>query len=124
MSSVACERRSDTRFQPFVRARIWCLWRDQALQTPRTITWWKQSPIFFESAGRYVGMGRLVVGLIVVYQRVISPLLGPACRYEPSCSEYARQAVEKYGAARGSWMGIRRLLRCHPFHEGGYDPVP
>jgi putative membrane protein insertion efficiency factor len=69
-------------------------------------------------------MGRLVVGLIVIYQRVISPLLGPACRYEPSCSEYARQAVEKYGAARGSWMGIKRLARCHPFHEGGYDPVP
>lgn len=69
-------------------------------------------------------MRRLVVGLIVMYQRAISPLLGNVCRYEPSCSEYMRQAVDKYGASRGVWMGTRRLLRCHPFHPGGYDPVP
>jgi len=69
-------------------------------------------------------MRRALVQLIVGYQRVISPLLGPVCRYEPSCSEYTRQAVEKYGAARGSWMGTKRLARCHPFHQGGYDPVP
>lgn len=69
-------------------------------------------------------MRRLAVGLIVVYQRMVSPLFGSACRYEPSCSEYARQAIEKYGATRGAWMGMKRLARCHPFHSGGYDPVP
>ncbi|HEX8917888.1 MAG TPA: membrane protein insertion efficiency factor YidD [Chloroflexota bacterium] len=66
----------------------------------------------------------MVLRLIVMYQRFISPLLGQRCRYEPSCSEYARQAIEKYGAARGTWLGARRLARCHPFHQGGYDPVP
>lgn len=60
----------------------------------------------------------------MVYQRTISPLLGPACRYEPSCSEYAREAIDKYGVARGAWMGMKRISRCHPFHTGGYDPVP
>ncbi|HEX6506662.1 MAG TPA: membrane protein insertion efficiency factor YidD [Chloroflexota bacterium] len=69
-------------------------------------------------------MRRLAVGLIVLYQRTISPLLGQACRYQPTCSEYAREAIEKYGVTRGSLMGIRRISRCHPFHEGGYDPVP
>lgn len=69
-------------------------------------------------------MRRVAVGLIVVYQRFVSPLLGPVCRYEPSCSEYTRQAVDKYGVARGGWMGIKRIARCHPLHEGGYDPVP
>jgi uncharacterized protein len=72
--------------------------------------------------GRF--MRRLAVGAIALYQRTVSPLLGPACRYEPSCSEYAREAIEKYGVARGSWMGMRRISRCHPFHAGGYDPVP
>jgi uncharacterized protein len=69
-------------------------------------------------------MRRLVMGLIGLYQHAVSPLLGPACRYEPSCSEYTRQAIEKYGVTRGGWMGIRRISRCHPFHQGGYDPVP
>jgi putative membrane protein insertion efficiency factor len=69
-------------------------------------------------------MRRLVMGLIVMYQRAISPLLGSVCRYEPSCSEYTRQAVDKYGAIRGIWMGMKRISRCHPFHQGGYDPVP
>jgi putative membrane protein insertion efficiency factor len=69
-------------------------------------------------------MRRVAVGLIVMYQRFVSPLLGPVCRYEPSCSEYTRQAVDKYGIARGGWMGIKRIARCHPLHEGGYDPVP
>ncbi len=59
-----------------------------------------------------------------MYQRAISPLLGPTCRYEPSCSEYARIAIEKHGVPRGMWMGLRRISRCHPFHAGGYDPVP
>ena len=62
--------------------------------------------------------------LIRGYQRFISPGLPSACRFYPSCSEYTYQAIEKYGALRGGWMGIRRISRCHPFHPGGYAPVP
>jgi len=69
-------------------------------------------------------MRKMAVGLIVFYQGAISPMLGPACRYEPSCSQYAREAIERYGIFRGAWMGIKRISRCHPFHKGGYDPVP
>jgi uncharacterized protein len=57
------------------------------------------------------------------YKRWISPLLPSACRYYPTCSEYMLEAVDRYGAARGTWMGLLRLLRCHPFHRGGFDPV-
>ncbi len=72
-----------------------------------------------------MGIGaRAVIGLIRFYQRVISPLFPPSCRYTPSCSQYTLEAVTTYGAARGLFMGGRRLLRCHPFHPGGYDPVP
>ena len=59
-----------------------------------------------------------------VYKRVISPLLPPMCRFEPTCSVYTMQAIEKHGALRGAGMGVRRLLRCHPFNPGGWDPVP
>lgn len=69
-------------------------------------------------------MRRLALLSIVGYQRFISPLLPPVCRYHPSCSEYTRQSVLKYGFGRGARMGLRRLLRCHPLHAGGYDPVP
>jgi putative membrane protein insertion efficiency factor len=62
--------------------------------------------------------------LIRAYQLCISPLLGPRCRYHPSCSAYAHGAIERHGALRGSWFALRRLLRCHPFAPGGYDPVP
>lgn len=62
--------------------------------------------------------------IIRFYQRAISPQLGPACRYEPSCSHYAYEAVDRHGALRGSWMAVRRLGRCHPGREGGFDPVP
>jgi hypothetical protein len=62
--------------------------------------------------------------LIRMYQTVLSPVLGPACRYVPSCSEYACQAIERYGLRKGLWLATKRLMRCHPFHCGGYDPVP
>jgi putative membrane protein insertion efficiency factor len=68
-------------------------------------------------------MRELVTAFLRFYKRWISPLLPSACRYEPTCSEYMRQAVERYGVLRGVGKGIRRLLRCHPFHEGGFDPV-
>lgn len=65
----------------------------------------------------------VLIFLIRAYRLVISPLLPPSCRFTPTCSEYAMQAIEKYGALRGAYLGARRLLRCHPFHSGGYDPV-
>lgn len=65
----------------------------------------------------------LVLDLLGAYKAVVSPFLPPACRFEPTCSEYARQAVDKYGALRGMWMGIKRVVRCQPFCKGGHDPV-
>lgn len=67
---------------------------------------------------------RLVLKALRFYQKVISPAFPPSCRFTPTCSEYTYQAVEKYGVLRGVRMGGARLLRCHPFHPGGYDPVP
>jgi uncharacterized protein len=69
-------------------------------------------------------MTRLLVRLIGCYRGVVSPLLGPRCRFAPSCSEYAQEAIATHGAARGSWLAVRRVGRCHPFHRGGFDPVP
>ncbi len=69
-------------------------------------------------------MKTAVLFLIRGYQALLSPLLGTHCRFYPSCSEYAYQAIAKHGFFRGTAMGMRRLLRCHPFHEGGIDPVP
>ncbi|HEY0239148.1 MAG TPA: membrane protein insertion efficiency factor YidD [Friedmanniella sp.] len=69
-------------------------------------------------------MKHLLIGLLKVYRLVVSPLYGNVCRYYPSCSAYALRAVEVHGAVRGSWMAGRRLLRCHPWTPGGYDPVP
>ena len=66
----------------------------------------------------------LALVLLSFYKRFLSPLLPPMCRFEPTCSVYMMDAVRKYGAARGIWMGIRRLGRCHPFNAGGWDPVP
>jgi uncharacterized protein len=68
-------------------------------------------------------MRKTVIAILRGYKRFISPLLPSACRFHPTCSEYMIEAVSKYGAARGVWMGTRRLLRCHPFHQGGFDPV-
>ena len=66
----------------------------------------------------------LFLNLIRFYQRFISPLTPPSCIYTPSCSQYALEAIVKYGALKGSWMAARRILRCHPWGPGGYDPVP
>jgi len=78
--------------------------------------------------GRARGVARLLSRPLIfgvrLYQVGISPLLPASCRYVPSCSAYALEALERHGAWRGSWLAIRRILRCHPFHAGGYDPVP
>ncbi len=66
----------------------------------------------------------LLIGGIRAYQHVVSPWLGPACRYEPSCSQFAIEAVERHGVMRGSWLAARRLSRCQPLGSSGYDPVP
>lgn len=71
---------------------------------------------------RIAGAG--LVGLIRVYQYLISPLLGPRCRFYPSCSHYAVEALQRHGPLRGGWLAARRILRCHPLNPGGYDPVP
>lgn len=64
----------------------------------------------------------VLVGSVRIYQYTISPFLGPTCRFTPSCSQYFILCIEKYGALRGSWKGLRRILRCHPWNAGGYDP--
>ena len=69
-------------------------------------------------------MKKFVTSAIRFYQRQISPLSPPRCRYIPTCSEYALEAVEKYGAVKGTFLATKRILRCNPFHKGGYDPVP
>lgn len=66
----------------------------------------------------------LLLGLIRTYQLVLSPLLGPSCRFEPSCSRYAATCLSTHGPLRGSWLALRRIARCHPFNPGGYDPPP
>jgi putative membrane protein insertion efficiency factor len=67
---------------------------------------------------------RVLLAPIRFYQRFISPALPPSCRYSPTCSSYALEAIQVHGAARGSWLAVRRISRCHPWHAGGYDPVP
>ena len=68
-------------------------------------------------------MNRLLVLMIGLYQKFISPLKGQTCRFYPTCSEYSVQALQKYGFVKGSWKSIKRILKCHPFHPGGHDPV-
>ena len=69
-------------------------------------------------------MKKLVIAMIRFYQKYISPYKGTKCPYVPSCSQYGLEAIEKYGVFKGVYLGIRRILKCHPFHKGGYDPVP
>lgn len=75
-------------------------------------------------SGEPHGAQRLAMGAIRWYQLYISPLFGRHCIYTPTCSEYARQAIGRYGLRKGMWLATKRILRCHPFHKGGYDPVP
>jgi hypothetical protein len=69
-------------------------------------------------------MRLLLVFLLRGYQYALRPLMGAHCRFYPSCSDYAREAIERHGALKGAWMASRRVLRCHPYHPGGFDPVP
>jgi len=69
-------------------------------------------------------MKTLILWLIKGYRRFISPLFPPTCRFQPTCSSYAVEAISTYGTIKGGWLAITRILRCHPFHPGGYDPVP
>lgn len=66
----------------------------------------------------------IALAMIRFYKKFLSPMLPSACRFEPTCSVYTYQAIEKYGVIKGTWLGAKRISRCHPFHPGGYDPVP
>jgi putative membrane protein insertion efficiency factor len=69
-------------------------------------------------------MKTIFLALIRAYQYLLRPMLGSNCRFYPSCSDYAREAIERHGALRGLWLAVRRVARCHPYHPGGFDPVP
>jgi uncharacterized protein len=81
-------------------------------------------PLFAIGRGPFMMFRLCIVTLIRLYQGILSPLAGPCCRFYPTCSNYVIEAVETYGAGRGLWLGVKRLLKCHPFHSGGVDPVP
>ncbi|MCQ2248457.1 MAG: membrane protein insertion efficiency factor YidD [Treponema sp.] len=81
-----------------------------------------QKSWLIESIGRFVS--KILIGLVRFYQVFISPLFPACCRYTPTCSKYAIDALKKYGPVKGSYLSVRRIARCHPFHKGGYDPVP
>lgn len=76
------------------------------------------------SIGGLFMLKKLFLSIIRIYQRFISPMTPPTCRFYPTCSEYTKEAIEVYGAFKGGYMGVKRILKCHPFHEGGFDPVP
>jgi len=69
-------------------------------------------------------MTRVLIVVVAAYRYALSPMLGRSCRFHPSCSAYAQEALERHGALRGAWLALRRVGRCHPWHPGGYDPVP
>ena len=69
-------------------------------------------------------MRKVISGIIGVYRYLISPILGPSCRYTPSCSEYSQEAVIRFGVFKGGWLAIKRIVSCHPWGKSGYDPVP
>ncbi|MGI6359184.1 MAG: membrane protein insertion efficiency factor YidD [Bacillota bacterium] len=73
--------------------------------------------------GSRPGLATLAIGIIRLYQRLLSPMLGANCRFRPTCSEYTIQALTRYGLLKGLWLGFKRILRCHPWHPGGYDPL-
>jgi putative membrane protein insertion efficiency factor len=89
--------------------------------------WEETASIFYpqpQIALKSYRMQKIILAMIRAYQLVLSPFLGQHCRFTPSCSQYAQEAIRKYGAARGSWLGFKRIIRCQPFCEGGHDPVP
>jgi hypothetical protein len=69
-------------------------------------------------------MKKILMGIIKIYQKTISPLTPPSCRFYPTCSHYGIEAIDTHGALKGTWLAVKRISRCHPFHEGGFDPVP
>ena len=84
---------------------------------------WQGIRRYFRTKGMSESVRIILLDLLGLYKLIVSPLLPAACRFEPTCSEYAREAVEKHGAIRGTWMGLMRILRCQPLCKGGLDPV-
>lgn len=89
------------------------------------LRWRNSSKVFTDMLVRGDKISKFIVLVLIRgYQLIVSPVLGPACRFYPSCSQYAILAINQYGVVKGSYLAFRRLLRCHPFHPGGFDPVP